>query len=156
MPLPTAQSIASRHADRAASYKQRKGLQEHELVLFAAFAPEGYDGASSVEPNVEIVRIEPTPRIINKALDTAAEREGGGFEIARLQQYEVSEVSRKYLDDNLTPLYWMVLTREQFYKLADGAIFLQDAKDRKYPRYRLNGSPNLFQNGWTLYLKEER
>jgi hypothetical protein len=152
MPLPSAQSIAARHADRASAYKAKKGLQEHELVLFAAYLPDDHDLASSAKPAVSIVRIEPTPRIVNKGLDTVDEKS----EIVRLQQYEVSRISRQYLDDDLDPLYWMILTREQFGALEDQTISVEDAQNRVYARYGINGSPELLQNGWTLMLKEER
>lgn len=146
-----AQSKIARMKDRATKHKGTQQINEHELDLWAAYAPKDYDGASSEEPLPVLVKIVPRPRIINKALDYPKEREGHGEVMAAVQKLEVTEISRTYSADKLAPMYWLVLdtdtqpTPEQ----------AQQTSPRIYPRYRLLGSPNLLMREWKLSLIQE-
>lgn len=146
--MKPSQSLISRHRDRRSSYDASHGLAEHELALYAAYAPAGFDGSQVAEPLPTLTQILPTPRIVNKSVETLAQHESGGIEAARVQQYEVSQISRGYLGTDLIPLYWLVV---------DSATTPtpEDARDRKYPRFRLVGSPNMLHDQWQLTLIQE-
>jgi hypothetical protein len=149
MPLKPSQTIISRQRDRRSAYDAAHGLHEHELELYAVNVPPGFDGSQTTEPLPTLIHITPAPRILDRGVDTITERESGGVEATRVQKYEVSQVSRNYSDSDLRPLYWLVVP-------ADVAPLPADVRDRKYPRYRLLGTPKQLQDQWTLTLVEER
>jgi hypothetical protein len=137
--------------DRATGFKGRQRVKEHELDLYLAFAPAGYDGASTTETLPTLIKIVPRPKIVNKPLVFPKETEGGGEVVAALQKYEVSEVSRNYLDEELRPLYFLVVP-------ADQELVEEEVRTRVNPRsrYMLVGTPQLFQSQWKFILCEER
>jgi hypothetical protein len=141
-------TIAAFH-DRASEFKAGQHLREHEFSVYLANAPAGYDGASSVEPLPTLKKIDPGPRVVSKPLDTVVEREGSGAETARLQRYEISEITRTLQESDLQPLYFLLVS-------PDVIPTPEDVRDRKYVRYLLQGSPNLYQDQFKVMVVEER
>jgi hypothetical protein len=77
------------------------------------------------------------------------QRDGQAAVAVRLQSYLVTHISRDYTEVDLTPQYWLVV--------APGVVpAAADARDRKYTRYVLHGSPGLFEDQWQLTLVEEK
>ncbi|MEW6210147.1 MAG: hypothetical protein AB1631_17405 [Acidobacteriota bacterium] len=121
-------------------------INQPERELWLALKPTGFDGASTAEPTPELVRVLPVPFIEDKPIETIEEREGGGQVAARLRQLEVSEIARDYLtESNLSRLLYCLVVMSDVTPTAEGA------RDRQYPRYRFNGSPEYCNDNWSQF-----
>jgi len=132
-------------------------IQLPERELYLALKPDGYDGGSVNEALPTLTRVLPIPFIADKQIETIADREGAGAEIARLKQLEVAEIGIDYLSETNRGrlLYCLVVSSNTTPTAAQ-------ARDRVFPRYRFNGSPS-FENHqwaamfpWSVALVEER
>jgi hypothetical protein len=132
-------------------------IQQPERELWLALKPDGYDGGSVSEALPELIRVLPTPYISDKQVETVAESEGRGTEIARLKQLEVYEVGLAYFSEaNRAKLLYCLVVNSGTTPTAE------QARDRVFPRYLFNGSPS-FENAqwsmsfpWCVALVEER
>ncbi|HEX8185435.1 MAG TPA: hypothetical protein VF747_11805 [Blastocatellia bacterium] len=136
--------------DRATRWKGVQRIDEHELRLWLVTLPEDFDGTSTTEPLPALNAVEPTPRILFKPIDTVVEREGEGLLAARLNKYEISEISRRYTDQDLRAAYFLVVPRGTVLTPED----VQKTNPHIYVRYRLLGIPQMFEKGWSLSLIE--
>jgi hypothetical protein len=132
-------------------------IQQPEREFYLALKPIDYDGANNSEALPELVRVLPIPFIADKQLETIAEREGSGAEIARLKQLEVAEIGIAYLtEQNRARLLYCLIIE------SGTTPTPEQARDRLFPRYVFNGSPS-FENHhwsqmfpWSVALVEER
>jgi hypothetical protein len=140
-------------ADRRSAYRARHGTKEHELdvvLCLLAPRPEGYeyDSTQSGDPELELIRITPTPRVVSKPLRTITEGQNGAVSIT-VDRYEVSDVSRlNYTKELLkSPLYFLVVPR--------GA----EVDPTKVPldetvKYQLKEEVAMFEATWKFMLEE--
>lgn len=132
-------------------------LEEHEFDVWMALLPVGFDGTLGEEPLPELQLILPPPRVVDTSVDSIVEKRAGsiadarvGVEIARVQKFDVSGITRlAYTDDTLRPRYWVVVPRGQL-------VTPELARTRKVPRFRQLATPSLFEEQWKLSLVEDR
>jgi hypothetical protein len=120
-------------------------IQQPERELWLALKPDGYDGGSVSEALPELIRVLPAPYISDKQVETVAESEGRGAEIARLKQLEVYEVALPYFSEaNRSRLLYSLIVNSGTVPTPE------QARDKAFPRYLFNGSPSLENDQWSM------
>jgi hypothetical protein len=116
---------------------------ERELWLALKTGSGLHDGIKKPTPLPELVRVLPIPYIKDKPVEVAENGDGGAMVAARLSQIEVSEIGRAYLTTD-------VLERLDYCLIVESGITPtpEDARDRKYPHFRFNGSPDYINDIW--------
>lgn len=149
--------IINRLYDEATIFSSEQGVEEGEFDVYLANLPDSWDGTLGGEPLPALKLMYPPPSVNSLPIDTVVEKgtEGRlisnrGVEIVRLQRYVVTRISRlQFSDEDLRPDYWLVVLRGT-------AVTPELARDRVIPRYRLIGSPILFDEAWKVTLVDER
>ena len=153
-------SILSRFRDDATRYKATNLHQEHEKDVIACYATlndndsdddSDYDSTQSAKPNLNLIRLMPTPKVEDKPLKGLDINEHGGSSIV-VHQYRVSDISRQRYTDSLLKdaLYFIVVPKGQ----AVNAASIPD--DRSLTKYEIKGEVMMEEENWCITLEQIR
>lgn len=111
-------SILARMRVDANRYKAHEHHQERELDLIMCLPRptvdnDDFDGSGGGVPTLDLIRCEPTPRVVAKDLTAIAPTDSGKAVSAIVKRYEVCEVSRlRYTETMLrSALYFLIIPR---------------------------------------------
>ncbi|HEY6328901.1 MAG TPA: hypothetical protein VI756_06155 [Blastocatellia bacterium] len=148
------QRTISEYADRANRYKSAHEVDEHERDVYMCFC-DNYDGASNIPgaapPTPRLVKIVPSPRVVDKNVQPVTDRAGGSARamiLADVLKFEVTGISRRYQEADLNPTYFVIVPK-------DTELTPAQARDAPY-KYSLLGKPQMMMRDWKISLKQFR
>jgi hypothetical protein len=118
-------------------------IQLPERILYLALEPDGYHGASTSKPLPELIKVIPYANVTDKPVEMVKENDNQSFVAANLKQLMAAEIGRSFVTDEVLArlLYCLIVP-------SDVEVTAEQARDRVFPRYKLNGSPVLMNFQW--------
>lgn len=151
--MPKASDIIRHGLDRRSQALSRGGAREHERDLWIIVQRQSLRPGTVAPPPATAVRIEPRPRIKERAIEAVMIGVSGGVEGINLQRYEVTAISRHYNEVDLIGATCFLVV-EGNPALTDEQLLANHAAG-KCTRYRIDGSPNRLTSQWTMMLVED-
>jgi hypothetical protein len=117
-----------------------------ERELWLVYLPDNSSGMSgTLAVPTSIVRVLPIPMVVDDPIETVSIGEQGSQETAALARYTVTEIPYAFLASG-TPDFCLIVT-------AGVDVTPEEVQGGVFPRYRMEGTPNLAPAQWSVPLE---